>query len=197
VLVLDTLLMRRAGLVRLLHGWAETAGLGTLAGAPDDLAAVQAADVRLVVLALGSLPVASDTCRRWIGLLKQGWPEAPLVLLSDRDNPQEGAGAFRAGAQGFIPTSSEPALALQALSFILAGGSFFPPSALVAPGGREGRPARGVVRRRRRSGLATRARAPCRRPDKARTAAGPAAPPPAGGCHGFHHRLVCQPATAR
>jgi DNA-binding NarL/FixJ family response regulator len=38
--------------------------------------------------------------------------------------------AFEAGAAGFMPTSIDPSVALQALSLIKCGGSFFPPSAL-------------------------------------------------------------------
>ena len=36
----------------------------------------------------------------------------------------------RPGATGFMPSSIEPSVALQALSFIKSGGSIFPPSAL-------------------------------------------------------------------
>jgi DNA-binding CsgD family transcriptional regulator len=57
-------------------------------------------------------------------------PQALLVIISDREDPQEIRAAFQEGAIGFMPTSIEPAVAFQALSFIRSGGSFFPPSAL-------------------------------------------------------------------
>lgn len=57
-------------------------------------------------------------------------PNAALVVLSDREDSKEICAAFEAGATGFLPTNIEPSIALQALSFIRSGGSFFPPSAL-------------------------------------------------------------------
>ena len=57
-------------------------------------------------------------------------PQTPVVVLSDREEPNEVCAAFEAGAAGFMPTSIDPSVALQALSFIKCGGSFFPPSAL-------------------------------------------------------------------
>jgi len=57
-------------------------------------------------------------------------PRAPLVILSDLEEPEEVCAAFEAGAVGFMPTSIDPSVALEALSFIKCGGSFFPPSAL-------------------------------------------------------------------
>jgi len=57
-------------------------------------------------------------------------PQVPVVIISDREDPQEIRAAFEEGAVGFMPTSIEPAVAFHALSFIRSGGSFFPPSAL-------------------------------------------------------------------
>lgn len=53
-------------------------------------------------------------------------PNAALVVLSDREDSKEICAAFEAGATGFLPTNIEPSIALQALSFIRSGGSFFP-----------------------------------------------------------------------
>jgi DNA-binding CsgD family transcriptional regulator len=61
-------------------------------------------------------------------------PQALLVIISDREDAQEIRAAFEEGAVGFMPTSIEPAVAFQALSFIRSGGSFFPPSALSTNG---------------------------------------------------------------
>ena len=54
----------------------------------------------------------------------------PLVIISDRDDANDIAAAFTAGAQGFINSGMSSALAFQTLSFILKGGSYFPPSAM-------------------------------------------------------------------
>jgi DNA-binding NarL/FixJ family response regulator len=86
----------------------------------------------LAVLNVGATDVDFPDVRHWINQIRTSLPNAPLVILSDDDRPQQVIAAFRAGAGGFIPTTFEPLIALQALSFILSGGSFFPPTALDA-----------------------------------------------------------------
>jgi DNA-binding NarL/FixJ family response regulator len=63
-----------------------------------------------------------------------------VIVISDREDPEEIVSAYRMSCRGFIPTNMEPALALQAISFILDGGTYFPPSALrpVAVGSNSG-----------------------------------------------------------
>jgi DNA-binding NarL/FixJ family response regulator len=53
------------------------------------------------------------------------------VVVSDREESEEVIRAFSAGANGFIPTNYEPEITRQALSFIIGGGSFFPPTILL------------------------------------------------------------------
>jgi DNA-binding NarL/FixJ family response regulator len=48
-------------------------------------------------------------------------------VISDLDFEAEARHAFDAGARGFLPTTMEPDVLLAALSFILRGGSYFPP----------------------------------------------------------------------
>ena len=57
-------------------------------------------------------------------------PNVALVIISDRDDTQDVAAALSTKAQGFIYSGIAPALAYRALSFILNGGSYFPPSAV-------------------------------------------------------------------
>jgi DNA-binding NarL/FixJ family response regulator len=56
--------------------------------------------------------------------------KVPLVIISDRDDANDIAAAFSAEAQGYINSVMPSALAFQTLSFILNGGSYFPPSAM-------------------------------------------------------------------
>jgi DNA-binding NarL/FixJ family response regulator len=85
----------------------------------------------MVILSLGSASVESPQQRALIENVRTLMPEAALVVLSDREEPEEVCAAFREGASGFMPTSTEPSVAFQALTFIKGGGSFFPPSALL------------------------------------------------------------------
>ena len=52
--------------------------------------------------------------------------EAPVVILSGSNNPQDIAAAMKAGARGYIVKSSKPATLHHVLELTLAGESFFP-----------------------------------------------------------------------
>ncbi|MBR1280157.1 response regulator transcription factor [Bradyrhizobium sp. AUGA SZCCT0283] len=58
--------------------------------------------------------------------------EAALAIVSDDENPTTVLAAIRCGAQGYFSNSMAPELALQALSFVLHGGTYFPPTAILA-----------------------------------------------------------------
>ena len=49
----------------------------------------------------------------------------PLVVFSDSDNTEEVISALRIGAQGFLYSGTDVERALQGLSYILDGGSYF------------------------------------------------------------------------
>jgi len=68
-----------------------------------------------------------------IGLLQQliaTRGAVPVVVLSDHELLAEVMAAFRHGARGFIPSNTQPAVAIEALRLILAGAAYFPASAL-------------------------------------------------------------------
>jgi DNA-binding NarL/FixJ family response regulator len=58
--------------------------------------------------------------------------QAALAIVSDDENPATVIAAMRSGAQGYFSNSMPPELALQALSFVLHGGTYFPPTAIMA-----------------------------------------------------------------
>ena len=88
------------------------------------------ANCAIVILSIGSASVKDPPQQTLIKYARKLMPQTPLVVLSDREEPNEVCAAFEAGAAGFMPTSLDPSVALQALSLIRCGGSFFPPSAL-------------------------------------------------------------------
>ena len=132
LLIVDSKRLRQAGFMRLLETWADAMGLTLKAVVPDALldTCCVPAKCELIILSLGSASVEEAQHQALIESVHRLMPQAPLVIISDREDPQEVCAAFQEGAVGFIPTSIEPALAFQALSFIRSGGSFFPPSAL-------------------------------------------------------------------
>ena len=118
--------------MRLLEVWADSQGLKVNAISPNmplDRGRIDQ-DCEMVIFSVGSISVGDPQQQMWMRSVRTLIPDAPLVILSDRDDVQEVCAAFDAGAAGFMPTSIEPMVALQALSFIRNGGSFFPPSAL-------------------------------------------------------------------
>jgi DNA-binding NarL/FixJ family response regulator len=58
------------------------------------------------------------------------WADVPLVIVADTEDPSEVSAALCSDADGFIFSGTEPQLALEAFTFILKGGTYFPPSAI-------------------------------------------------------------------
>jgi DNA-binding NarL/FixJ family response regulator len=132
VLIIDEMKLRRAGTVSFLQAWAESLGVSLAAVEPTALPEnVEHTDLRMVVLSVGGQTISDVKSSPWVEDLRRLVPKVPLVLLSDQEHPEEVTLAFREGVRGFIPTSMEPAVALQAFTFIMGGGSFFPPTVLL------------------------------------------------------------------
>jgi DNA-binding CsgD family transcriptional regulator len=51
--------------------------------------------------------------------------------MSDREESREAVAAFESGVRGFITTNMASPVAIQTLTFVMNGGSFFPPMALM------------------------------------------------------------------
>lgn len=123
---------RRAAVVQCLSEWAHRHD-GRVIGAEavEPLEAVLRCEASMVVLSVGG----SFCDPRWeaaIRVLRGLDEDRPVVVLSDTETPRDILQAFRAGARGFLPTSLEPEVAFDALSFILRGGAYVPPSVLAA-----------------------------------------------------------------
>jgi len=132
VLLIDQNALRRAGLLSLLESWAQSAGVSVKAVTPDAAAAdlEKLPRCQLVLLNLGSQSIEEEDTRCLMELLRQLIPDTPLAVVSDSTDVREIILAFRAGASGFIPTSLKPSVVLDAFTFIIRGGTYFPPTAL-------------------------------------------------------------------
>jgi DNA-binding NarL/FixJ family response regulator len=132
VLIIDAMELRRAGVISLLKPWAESNGMSIVALAPCGPSPnPNGPPFKMVLLVIGALGVRDPEPRSWITSLCSMYASVPLVLVSDREEAEEVIAAFEAGARGFIPTSISPSVAIQAFTFIMSGGSFFPPAALI------------------------------------------------------------------
>jgi DNA-binding NarL/FixJ family response regulator len=131
IVIVDSKRLRQAGIMHLLAAWAETTGLTLSAVLSDSpIGEHLNANCEMVILSIGASSVEDPLQEALIQSVRAHAPQAPLVILSDREEPREVCAAFELGAAGFMPTSIDPSIALQALAFIKSGGSFFPPSAL-------------------------------------------------------------------
>jgi DNA-binding NarL/FixJ family response regulator len=132
LLIVDSKRLRQAAIMRLLEAWADAMGITVKAVIPDAPldADYASANCEMIILSVGGASIQDAQQNILIDTVRRLMPHASLVIISDREDPQEVCAAFQQGAIGFMPTSIEPALAFQALSFIRSGGSSFPPSVL-------------------------------------------------------------------
>jgi DNA-binding NarL/FixJ family response regulator len=134
-LVLDDLMMRRAEVVSFLVPWASAFAMDVYEGGLSETSAgnISGQGCRMMLLSVGGVPFENSEALPRLSLLAQTVPDAPLVILSDRASNHDVAIAFEAGASGYIPAETPPEVALRALTFILNGGHFFPPTVLQLP----------------------------------------------------------------
>ena len=128
LLIIDTKRLRQACIARLLETWADVMGFTLNAVLPDALP--QSTNCEMIIVSVGSTSIEDAQCHILIDNVRKLMPRASLVIISDREDLKEVCAAFQEGASGFMPTTIEPGLAFQALSFIRSGGTFFPPSVL-------------------------------------------------------------------
>jgi DNA-binding NarL/FixJ family response regulator len=83
----------------------------------------------LVVLYIKSLQVTDAWVQSTLDLVKLHLGDAPIVLLSDRDDADQVAAALAYGLRGYIATSVEAEVVCAALKLIFAGGTFIPAGA--------------------------------------------------------------------
>lgn len=85
---------------------------------------------RLVLLCIGGRSPAALDVREQVGCVQASAPNASLILVADSEQRSDILAAFQSGARGYIPTQTDPAIALHAIRFVLSGGTYIPPSVL-------------------------------------------------------------------
>jgi DNA-binding NarL/FixJ family response regulator len=84
----------------------------------------------LVIVYIRSAGLTDARVQNALELLRVRLPDAPVIVLSDRDDVDEVNNALTCGVRGYIPTSVEAEVAMAALRLIGAGGTFIPAHAL-------------------------------------------------------------------
>jgi DNA-binding NarL/FixJ family response regulator len=131
ILIVDSLPLRNLGLVTLLDRLSGTTKFRLASLTPDDAERWIGGDAHcsMIIYNVGGASVGDHKHLKRIKGLRAHAGEAPLVILSDNDSREEILSALGAGAQGFLYAGTNAQLALQALSFIFKGGSYFPAAA--------------------------------------------------------------------
>lgn len=62
-------------------------------------------------------------------MLREQFPEVPVVIFSGDESSETVAAAFEHGVQGYIPKSSPMPLVVNAIRIVLSGGNYIPPQA--------------------------------------------------------------------
>jgi DNA-binding NarL/FixJ family response regulator len=132
VAIIDSKSLRRASMASFLEPWANSNDLRL---APFNLDQAREAlhaetNLRMVILNVGGESIAVPENLQQLKALRELATDVPFTVISDREDAQEVAAALRSETNGFIYSGIEAELAREALSFILHGGSYFPPSAV-------------------------------------------------------------------
>src|SRR6478736_235704 len=132
VFLVDAMAFRRARAESFLSPWARNESVELISLDPDEahtkLAELAVCDM-LIYNVGASPPHQVFTEIQLVHTLRR---DAALAIVSDDENPAFVLAAIRCGAQGYFSNSMAPELALQALSFVLHGGTYFPPTAILA-----------------------------------------------------------------
>jgi DNA-binding NarL/FixJ family response regulator len=132
VFIVDSMAFRRARAVSFLSPWARNENVELISLDPDEahIKLVERAECDMLIYSVGA-PSAYEVFTE-IQVLHTLRRDAALAIVSDDENPATVLAAIRCGAQGYFSNSMAPELALQALSFVLHGGTYFPPTAILA-----------------------------------------------------------------
>ena len=132
VFLVDAMAFRRARAESFLNPWARNENVELISLDPDEAHTrlVERAVCDMLIYSVGA-PSPHEVFTE-IQVLHTLRRDAALAIVSDDENPATVLAAIRCGAQGYFSNSMPPELALQALSFVLHGGTYFPPAAILA-----------------------------------------------------------------
>lgn len=134
-ILIDSRPFRRAGLVNVLASWAHEEGFRLHQSDGATFTNIEGDDVGLVMLSVGGEGLSNPQVAQAVSDARARFAGAPIALLCDSAEGPLIRAACESGVDAYIPTYLEPGTALKALSFVVAGGKFFPPESLFEPAG--------------------------------------------------------------
>ncbi|WP_291868777.1 response regulator transcription factor [Bradyrhizobium sp.] len=131
VFIIDAMAFRRARLERFLKSWAESEDIELISLQPEEAhARLVEHDCQMMIFSAGGPSSSAHEILAEIQVLRTLRPKAALAVVSDDESPSSVVSALNYGARGYFSNSMDPDLALQALSFVLKGGTYYPPTIL-------------------------------------------------------------------
>ena len=82
-----------------------------------------------------SLTEAGSEAVNTLTKLSELFPGIPVIILADKTDPELALTAIRHGARGYIPFTMGFDIAVEAVRFVLAGGTYVPLDCVLATGG--------------------------------------------------------------
>jgi len=97
----------------------------TEAANAEELIHLAAGGSRLDLVLVGAA-TADHIEVRQVEALRRAFPDTPLVVVAETDNPQRARQLLSTGARGFLPTSLSLRVLMGAIDLVLAGGVYVP-----------------------------------------------------------------------
>lgn len=97
----------------------------TESSSADELIHLASAGSRLDLVLVGAA-TADHIELRQVEALRRAFPDTPLVVVAETDNPQRARQILSTGARGFLPTSLSLRVLMGAIDLVLAGGVYVP-----------------------------------------------------------------------
>lgn len=129
IVLIDPRPLTRESVVNLLNSAAREFAVLPVSAAAEitDAGTVNAG---LVLLNVGFALLSDAWVDEEITTITERLPQVPLILLCDSEDIGQVTGALHRGVRGYIPTTFNPKVAVEAMRLVHAGGTFVPASAL-------------------------------------------------------------------
>jgi DNA-binding NarL/FixJ family response regulator len=95
----------------------------------DEIDGAAGQDVRLVAVDIETRPFSDPAVIAGFAAIRARFPQAPVVVIADRDDDGTAKEALQWGARGFFPSSIPIDVVIAGFRLVLAGGVYCPPFA--------------------------------------------------------------------
>ena len=129
VLIADDHAMVRGAFARLIDSEFDLQVVAHAGNGTDTLQQLAETPCDVLLLDL-NMPAPSGS--KLITLIREKWPQQPILVVSMHNTPRVVRSALNAGANGYITKNSEPKILLNALRLVAGGGRFVEPSLMEA-----------------------------------------------------------------